>query len=264
MADKIKPLGVCDLCGERFPSGVSLYTSKGTPRLFCSLECRNTANSRAGAPIRSRKMHERIQRGEWQNPAESMTEEDRREYARRGGQVRAKQHREALAAGTWQNPANAPGAREKLSRPRRHGDNPLLHSAMKKLDSGLRMADLTLEEAAEYRRYRGRLRDKRRRQWRAYYRRRYRLRMSTKKGRAAESAKWQHQRERERERGPNLALRRARERAGYSQSQLAELLGVSPRTVSKWERFSTRPRQEMQERVAELLGVEVGSIFSPS
>lgn len=137
MPEKKAPLGICDLCNEPFPSGVSVHTTKGQPRLFCSHTCRNTANSRAGAPIRSEKTRERIQRGEWRNPAESFTDEELYEYARRGGRVRARQHREALAEGTWQNPANAPGAREKLSRPRRHADDPVLHSAIEKLGAGL-------------------------------------------------------------------------------------------------------------------------------
>lgn len=123
------------------------------------------------------------------------------------------------------------------------------------------MADLTLEEAAEYRRYRGELRDKRRQQWRAYYHRRYRLRVSTEEGRAAESMKWQRQRERERARGPNAALRQARRAAGYSQKRLAEALGVSQGAVSKWEQFSTKPRQEIREGIARLFGVIVESIF---
>ena len=50
MAEKTAPLGICDLCGGEISPGP--YTSKDTPRLFCSRECRNTANSRAGAAIR--------------------------------------------------------------------------------------------------------------------------------------------------------------------------------------------------------------------
>jgi DNA-binding transcriptional regulator YiaG len=33
-----------------------------------------------------------------------------------------------------------------------------------------------------------------------------------------------------------MTLRRQRERLGYSQAQLAKLLGVHVRTISKWER----------------------------
>jgi hypothetical protein len=71
MGNKIAPIGICDLCGEAFPVGVAPYTSKGRPRRYCSRRCQNTANSRAGAAIRSDKMRERVQSGEWQNPAEA-------------------------------------------------------------------------------------------------------------------------------------------------------------------------------------------------
>ena len=261
MPEKKAPLGICDLCNEPFPTGVSVYTTKGQPRLYCSHTCRNTANSRAGAPIRSEKTRERIQRGEWRNPAESFTDEELYEYARRGGRVRARQHREALAEGTWQNPANAPGAREKLSRPRRHADDPVLHSAIEKLGAGLRIADLTLEEAEAHRRYRRELRAGQGEYRRAYERGKYRQRMATAEGHEKERQRWARHRERQLARGPNQALRQARQRAGYSQRALAELVGVAQTTVGNWERCSSRPNEETRERVAELLGVKVENIF---
>jgi DNA-binding XRE family transcriptional regulator len=262
MPEKKAPLGICDLCEEPFPPGVSVYTTKGKPRLFCSLACRATANSRAGAPIRSKKAKERVRRGEWQNPAEFQSDEERREYARRGGRVRARQHREALAAGTWQNPADAPGAREKLSRPRRHVDNPVLHSALEKLRQRFHIADLTLEEAEAHRAYRRELRAGRREYWRAYYGDSYHRRMASAEGRERERQKWERQRERRRAREPNQALRLAREQAGYSQQRLAKLLGVTQTAVGNWERVSARPSVEMQRQVADLLGATVEEIFA--
>lgn len=152
----------CELCGRPVDAGgLGRYTSKGKRRRFCSRDCRNTANSRAGAPIRSEKALGRVASGEWQNPAEVMTRDQLRKAARLGGGARAKQHRAALEAGTWQSPADAPGARAKLSRPRVHSDNPTLHRAIEKLRGGS-MADLTEAEANEYRVYRQQLRDAKR------------------------------------------------------------------------------------------------------
>jgi hypothetical protein len=53
MPEKRAPLGICDQCGRPIPQ-LEWFTSKGGPRLHCSPECRATANSRAGAPIRSK------------------------------------------------------------------------------------------------------------------------------------------------------------------------------------------------------------------
>lgn len=129
--------------------------------MYCSRQCRNTANSRAGAPIRSRKAKERVHRGDWINPLTLEPVPARREHARKAGLARAEQHRAALAKGEWQNPANAPGAREKLSRPRKH-DNPTLHAAIEKLGAGYSMANLAPEEQEAYRAYRRDLRLRRR------------------------------------------------------------------------------------------------------
>jgi hypothetical protein len=71
MGDKIAPIEVYDLYGEAFSAGVAPYTSKGKLRRYCSRKCQNTTNSRAGAAIRSEKMQQRVQCGEWQNPAEA-------------------------------------------------------------------------------------------------------------------------------------------------------------------------------------------------
>lgn len=72
---KIKSVGVCDLCGGPIPRG-EWYTSKGAPRLHCSIECRQTANSRAGNPKRIEKLRQAIARGEWKNPRALMTPEE--------------------------------------------------------------------------------------------------------------------------------------------------------------------------------------------
>jgi len=57
MKTKTAPLGICDLCGDSIPRH-RWHTSKRTPRLFCGRDCRNTANSRAGATsARTRSTH---------------------------------------------------------------------------------------------------------------------------------------------------------------------------------------------------------------
>lgn len=66
MAEKVQPIGICDLCLAAMPRD-RWYTRRG-PRLYCSTDCRNTANSRAGAPIRTVKLKARVKAGTWQNP----------------------------------------------------------------------------------------------------------------------------------------------------------------------------------------------------
>ncbi|HEY4690860.1 MAG TPA: hypothetical protein VIK33_16230 [Anaerolineae bacterium] len=104
------------------------YTRRG-PRLHCSIDCKNTANSRAGAHIRAEKARARVRRGEWQNPhllnPPSPEEQSRRARLGRTREVRA---------GTWRNPALSSAARKKLSRPRKHGG--ALARAIEKLSRG--------------------------------------------------------------------------------------------------------------------------------
>jgi len=211
---------LCELCGGDLDAqGLGYYTTKGTPRRFCSTWCKATRNSRVGAPIRAAQMQERVKRGLWQNPAEYHTSETLKAAALTGAEVRAEQHRAALEAGTWANPADAPGAREKLSRPRVHGDDPDLHAAIEKLRRGFGVADLNQAEAEAHRAYR-------RRQGRAM-----------------------------RRRPSNLVLRAARERAGLSKAALARAVGVALNTAWGWEAYGARPRDsETRRRVAEVLG----------
>jgi len=247
---------LCELCGGSVDEfGLGFYTTKGTPRRFCSIDCRQTRNSRVGAPIRAEKARERVRRGEWQNPAESLTAEEVHEYARRGAAVRAQQHRQALAEGTWQNPADAPGAREKLSQPRRHGDNPVLHRAIERLTQGASVADLTEAEAEAHRAWRRELRATDPERSRRYARESYRRRMATEEGRTRARTQWEQERERLCQRPPNDRLRQALESAGLSRAALAELVGVSQGAVSKWVRHGAIPRSaEVRRRVVELLG----------
>ena len=166
--EKRRPVGICDHCGEPFPPSVSPYTRRG-PRLYCSVACRNTANSRIGNPTRTAKLRQAVAEGRWQNPATLRPPTGAEQSARaRKGRLRE------VAEGRWRNPALDPAARAKLSQPRKHGDDPVLHRAMEKLNQGARMTELSAEERVRYCAYRRELRLARLEAVRAYYRARYR------------------------------------------------------------------------------------------
>lgn len=146
MSDKTQKLGICDNCLGEIPKS-RWYTSKGKPRRYCCVECRNAGNSHAGEATRYTKMMDQIRRGEWQNPAKLRppTPEEQAEKAR---QARLAE----VAAGTWRNPALSEAARTKLSRPRKHSG--ALADAIDKMNRGMSVADLTLEEQKAHREYR--------------------------------------------------------------------------------------------------------------
>ena len=175
MPAKEQPIGICDLCLGPIPSE-SWVTRRG-PRRYCSRECRNTANSRAGAELRSRKARQRVARGVWQNPHHLRPPTSEEQAARaRTGRLRE------VAAGRWRNPALAEEARRKLSRPRKHAG--ALHRAIERLRAGASVSQLTLEEQEAYRSYRRQLyaqkkaamsetdRDQQRQKWRAAWHKR--------------------------------------------------------------------------------------------
>jgi len=150
---KTEPVGICDLCKGSIPPS-EWYTRRG-PRLYCSIDCRNTANSRAGNLVRTAKVLKRVEAGTWKNPAQLRppTPEEQGERARKG-------RLREVEARTWRNPALTDQARVKLSRPRRHSGP--LHSALEKLKQGARVADLTPDEQAAHRAYR---REQQRSRW---------------------------------------------------------------------------------------------------
>ena len=57
-------------------------------------------------------------------------------------------------------------------------------------------------------------------------------------------------------------LYRLRERAGLTQAQIAEHLGISPRAYAFWERESVSVKPEQMERLAEVLGVGVEDLLN--
>lgn len=57
--------------------------------------------------------------------------------------------------------------------------------------------------------------------------------------------------------GPDSGLRRVRERVGLTQSALARAVGVSPRTVHRWETSNIRSTNpEVSRRVALVLEID--------
>ncbi len=184
MPEKVKPIGVCDHCGGGIPPG-QWYTSKRRPRLHCSFECKQAANSQAGAPIRREKMRRRVERGEWQNPhhLNPPTPEEQSRRARLG-------RKREVTAGAWRNPALDDEARAKLSRPRKHRG--VLHAAIEKLGRGLKSSDLTEEEREAFNAHQRRLVAARRDEVNAIARKNYRRRQNemTDEEREAQRAKW--------------------------------------------------------------------------
>ncbi len=257
MAKKTEPLGICDHCKGEIPHDL-WYTVKGTPRLHCNIQCRQTANSRVGSEIRSKKARQRVARGQWQNPRE-INPPDPARIAAGVSQARKRE----VKAGTWRNPALTDEARKKLSRPRKHSG--ALHRAIEKLKQGLKIADLTPEEVGAHRAYRAKLRSARLDEVNAYHRRRYHTQRAamTEAEKETQRARWRKQREKRVQRGPNRQLVEARQAAGLSQSDLSEAVGVAQVTVSGWELYSVRPRQaKIRRRVAKVLGVDEAELWS--
>lgn len=144
MTAKQQPVGTCDLCLEPIPED-QWYTRRGSRR-YCSIDCRNTANSRAGNEVRIAKLKRSVAEGRWQNPAKlnPPTPAEQGERSRKG---RLKE----VAEGRWRNPALTDEARAKLSRPRKHEG--ALHRAFERMKQGDKLTELTEEERAAFSAY---------------------------------------------------------------------------------------------------------------
>lgn len=57
-------------------------------------------------------------------------------------------------------------------------------------------------------------------------------------------------------------MRTARQAAGLSQRDVADLLGCDPMTVSRWERGVHEPKLAELRRYAGVVGVEFGSLLT--
>ena len=63
---------------------------------------------------------------------------------------------------------------------------------------------------------------------------------------------------------PKITLSAARVNAGYSQKRAAELLGISNKTLCRWENGKSFPSQPMVEKICNLYGVTYDMInFAP-
>jgi transcriptional regulator with XRE-family HTH domain len=63
---------------------------------------------------------------------------------------------------------------------------------------------------------------------------------------------------------PKITLSAARVNAGYSQKKAAELLGISNKTLCRWENCKSFPDQPMIEKICNLYGVTYDMInFAP-
>ncbi len=193
---KREPLGICDLCrGPIAPN--DWYTTKGRPRLHCSIECRQSDNSRVGNPIRVAKIKQHIAAGTWKNPAHDLTPPQRSEISRRAGTVARTRE---VAEGRWRNPGLTPEARAINSRPEKHGDNPVLHHAFELMQQGVKLSEMPQAERDAYnannRRLYAEKREEKRAKWNAAYKRRQTV--LTPEQRAAQRAKWREANRRKR------------------------------------------------------------------
>lgn len=194
-AEKIQPLGVCDLCLGEIPSTLGNYTSKGRPRLHCSTVCRQTANSRAGNEERIKKVRGRVARGEFVRP-DTITKPDPANIGRAAKATRLRE----VAEDRWRNPALTPEAREFLSKPRKHSG--ALASAIDRLKRGAKVSDLTPEEQEAHRAYRRELRTARHEDVKAWHRERYKRKQAemTPEQREAQREKWRQRNRRKAQR----------------------------------------------------------------
>ena len=57
-----------------------------------------------------------------------------------------------------------------------------------------------------------------------------------------------------------FTLAAARVNAGYSQKDAAELLGISNKTLCKWENYESFPNADMIPKICELYGIPYDQI----
>jgi len=56
-------------------------------------------------------------------------------------------------------------------------------------------------------------------------------------------------------------VRKAREKLGLTGKELAEILQVSPSSISRWEADEAEPNDDLKEKLSQLLGVTVGYLM---
>lgn len=60
-----------------------------------------------------------------------------------------------------------------------------------------------------------------------------------------------------------MSFKKAREKSGLTQQDLAALLGVDQSAVCLWETGKTQPRAKLLPKIAELLHCSVDDLLSP-
>lgn len=60
-----------------------------------------------------------------------------------------------------------------------------------------------------------------------------------------------------------MSFRRAREKSGLSQQEVAVQLGVDQSTVCLWETGKTQPRAKLLPKIAECYGCTVDELLTP-
>lgn len=63
--------------------------------------------------------------------------------------------------------------------------------------------------------------------------------------------------------GEILSFKRAREKCGLTQRDLAETLGIDQSTISLWEAGKTQPRAKLLLKLAGILHCTVDDLLSP-
>ncbi|MBO4975995.1 MAG: helix-turn-helix transcriptional regulator [Bacteroides sp.] len=62
--------------------------------------------------------------------------------------------------------------------------------------------------------------------------------------------------------GKRLSFKKARERSGLSQNQIATALNIDQSAVSLWESGKTHPRAKLLPTLAKLLGCSIDDLLS--
>jgi len=184
--EKVAPVGTCDYCRKGIPVG-EWWTSKGRPRLHCSLECRQAANSRK-MENRAEWMRERIESGDWVNPA-TINKPTSETISKNSCAARLREVEE----GRWRNPGSTPEARAKNSEPHKHTG--LLASAIEKMGHGVKLKELPEDEREAYHVYARQLRSARKDEINQQYRERYRRAWAamTEEEKETQREKWRQQ-----------------------------------------------------------------------
>lgn len=60
-----------------------------------------------------------------------------------------------------------------------------------------------------------------------------------------------------------LALYKYRTKKGYTQKQIAEILGVTPNCITQWESGARRPNVVMLKKLAKLLECTADDLLEP-